>query len=108
MNRMNENTTEIMKKWGKIEEAVETTCTALLKQNRVKKKEWMTEEILIMIEEGRKYKNKNIPKYREIHRIIRTKIKETKEIYDKYNGLTTGLLHANGSFILEQTQILKI
>lgn len=95
MDRMNENTTEIMKKHGKSEETVETTCPALLKQNRVKKKEWMTEEILIMMEEGRKYKNKNVPKYREIHRIIRTKIKETKEKYDKYNGLSTGLFLAN-------------
>lgn len=138
LNRINEHTIEVTKKWNEIEQAIQKTCPALLKQDRVGKKEWMTEEILDMMEERRKYKNRDITKYREIHGKIKTKIRDAKEKwlsdkcteieqyekrYDyhnmhkkikemtnkrKYNNLTTGIYDYNGNLISEPTEILKV
>lgn len=45
------------------------------------KKEWMTQDILNLMEERRKHKNKNQNQYKQIHRTIRKKIKEAKELW---------------------------
>ena len=50
-----------------------------LKPTYHKKKEWMTEEILQLMDTRRKYKNRNPDKYRETHGKIKLKIREAKE-----------------------------
>ncbi|KAL1446457.1 hypothetical protein WDU94_005636 [Cyamophila willieti] len=53
----------------------------LLNDSRIKKHKWMTDEILDMIEERRKFKNKDVTRYKQIHKEIRRKVKEAKETW---------------------------
>lgn len=76
---INDNTSDIREKWEKTREAIQKTCATFLKRDKQAKTEWITEEIIDMMDERRKYKNKNGVKYRQIHNIIRTKIREAKE-----------------------------
>lgn len=46
-----------------------------------KKQEWMTLEILGLMDTRRKHKNNDISKYKEIHTPIRKEIREAKEKY---------------------------
>lgn len=50
-----------------------------LKPSKPKKHQWMTDEILYMMDERRRYKGTNIEKYREIQRNIRKEIRVAKE-----------------------------
>ncbi|XP_037931287.1 craniofacial development protein 2-like [Teleopsis dalmanni] len=48
-----------------------------------KKEVWMTDEILALIDERSRYKNKNNRKYKDIHRSIRVLIRKAKEEFHK-------------------------
>ncbi|CAG9837494.1 unnamed protein product [Diabrotica balteata] len=76
---INENTADIIERWDKSREAIQTTCATLLKRDRRKNKEWMSDEIVDKMDERRKFKNKNAEKYQQIHKTIRTKIRQAKE-----------------------------
>lgn len=134
---INENTTDIREKWDKIKYTIQATCTTYLKRDKVKKKEWMTDEILNMMEERRQHKNKNEAEYRKTHNTIRTKIREAKgkwlsekctEIercemkYDYHNMHTKikeltnkhksrsssmSIMDANGSLVSEPSKVLE-
>ncbi|CAG9832495.1 unnamed protein product [Diabrotica balteata] len=66
-------------KWSEIKKDIRTSSTKFLLPDKRKKKDWMTAEILDMMEERRIYKTKDTAKYRETHRQIRAEIRKTKE-----------------------------
>lgn len=85
------------------------------------RKEWMTQEILKLMEERRKYKNNDHETYTRIHRVIRKKIKQAKEtwlqesckeiehlqsIHDDYN-LHKKLKEHSGIYRKKQVSILR-
>lgn len=51
----------------------------MLKPERIKRKPWITNEILDLMDERRRLKNIDAQKYRTIHKEIQKKIKEAKE-----------------------------
>lgn len=51
----------------------------MLKPERIKRKPWITNEILDLMDERRRLKNTDAQKYRTIHKEIQKKIKEAKE-----------------------------
>ena len=56
-----------MEKWNKAKQTIGNIYEEQLKPTYHKKKEWMTEEILQLMDTRRKYKNSNPDKYRETH-----------------------------------------
>lgn len=52
-----------------------------LTKTKRRKTEWITNEILKMMEERRKYKSQDKNKYNEIRREIRNKIRQAKDKY---------------------------
>ena len=58
---------------------LETPVKNHLKRTRLKKKEWMTDEILTLMDQRRILKNKNTEEYRSLHKTIKRKIKAAKE-----------------------------
>lgn len=80
----NVNNTNIEDAWEKIKnKTVKVEQEIIGYGNRIAKKEWMTEEILAMMDHRRLYKNNNIEKYKEIDREIRNKIRAAKEEWMK-------------------------
>jgi len=57
----------------------EISRTYLKSDKNVKKKSWMTDEILHLMNKRRKVKNKNDREYENIHRQIQNKIREAKQ-----------------------------
>ncbi|CAG9772519.1 unnamed protein product [Ceutorhynchus assimilis] len=57
--------------------------------NKDKKEDWMTDEILKLMNERRKYKAKNNTCYKKLQSKIRIKIREAKETYfsERYNEI---------------------
>lgn len=53
----------------------------LQKKEHGRCKSWLTQEILEMIEQRRKYRKWNSDKYREIHNLMRNKIREAKNTW---------------------------
>lgn len=45
------------------------------------KQKWMTEEILILMDERRQYRQNNREEYKRLHRLIQTKIRQAKTKY---------------------------
>ncbi|CAH1224416.1 unnamed protein product [Diabrotica balteata] len=73
---------DVNKKWCNIKNTLlKPAQESLIEHKSQAKKHWMTEEILLLMEERRKYKGKYLQKYKEIQRIIKEKIKTAKEIY---------------------------
>lgn len=67
--------------WADVKKALTSATEKHLKpEKHVKKKEWMTTEILGLMEERRLAKN-NTEKYKQIERVINKKIKEAKELW---------------------------
>lgn len=65
--------------WGKISDIVaDVTRTKLGYRNTVGRRKWMNDEILVLMDERRKYKNKDDIKYKNIQKIIRSKIRMAK------------------------------
>ncbi|XP_072384650.1 uncharacterized protein [Diabrotica undecimpunctata] len=74
----NRNTDNVENKWMEIEKALMTAGEGSLAPSKIKKKEWMTNEILHLMEERRRNKT-NKTKYKEVNREIKRKIREAKE-----------------------------
>ena len=73
-----------MEKWNKAKQTIGNIYEEQLKPTYHKKKEWMTEEILQLMDTRRKYKNRNPDKYRETHGKIKLKIREAgKELVER-------------------------
>uniref|UniRef100_A0A8D8Z4U1 Craniofacial development protein 2 n=1 Tax=Cacopsylla melanoneura TaxID=428564 RepID=A0A8D8Z4U1_9HEMI len=116
-----------------LSKAVEDIKDKFLKTERKQHKSWMTEEILLMMEERRKHKN-NVSTYKLLDRDIQRKIREAKqkeldekcheierlqqkydefnvhkkvrEITGKYKKRTVGkLVNDNGDLIVDQESI---
>lgn len=85
----------IEEKWIEFKTITNNLIRSKLKYDRpVKRQSWMTNDILDLMEERRRYKNRNDTKYKELHRELRKKIRQTKaewfskecteiEMYDK-------------------------
>lgn len=63
--------------------AMVSTGNEVLKpeKDRIKKKDWMTDKILDLIQQRRRWKNKDEARYREIYRQIRFEVKKAKETW---------------------------
>lgn len=78
VNRMEDKNIE--ERWNTLKEVLtEFNVHELLQEKRDKNKIWMTEEILKIMDERRKFKNKDNDKYKELHDKIRRKVKQAKE-----------------------------
>lgn len=51
------------------------------KSKKEEKQEWMTDEILKMMEKRRKLKDRNVNEYNKLHKNLIRKIKEAKKIW---------------------------
>ncbi|XP_072402422.1 uncharacterized protein [Diabrotica undecimpunctata] len=71
ISKILKNNNEPLEKWSEIKEEIRTSSSKFLLPDKRKKKDWMTAEILDMMEERRIYKTKDTAKYRETHRRIR-------------------------------------
>ncbi|XP_030751542.1 uncharacterized protein LOC115879046 [Sitophilus oryzae] len=66
--------------WSKIKNVCNLVADNMLKPEKgTKKQQWMTEEILDLMEERRKHRNKNERTYKKINNKINKEIKEAKE-----------------------------
>lgn len=63
----------------KLNNTVETIKREMLKPDRVKRKSWMKEGILQLMEKRRGLINNSPEKYRKINKVIKKEIRETKE-----------------------------
>lgn len=70
---------EPLQKWNKITEIFRDTSQRHLKRSSMKKKQWMTDEILTLMEQRRTLKNRNREEYHSVHIKIKKKIKNAKE-----------------------------
>ena len=78
--RKNQDEENVNTKWSNIKNTMLVIGKQELNQEaRENKKEWMTKEILEMIERRRKAKVGNKQRYKELHRQIQKKVKEAKE-----------------------------
>lgn len=77
------------------------TALEALKYNKATepRKEWITSEIIIMIDEVRKFKNASTPKhklkYRELRNLIIRKSKEEMKAYIAYDAYEAEMQHIN-------------
>lgn len=70
----------IDEKWNVIKAVINDVSTEKLKTGeRVKLKPWMTDEILDLMDQRRKFKNKDEVMYHTLQRNIRSKIRQAKE-----------------------------
>lgn len=79
--KVNEMSHENKKELEKLEKTIETTSQTHLKNENEKKKEWMTDEILKLMQERRKVKNTDASKYRRLHFKIKEEIRMAKEAW---------------------------
>lgn len=109
-------------KWMKIRETIITTQQETIpKAENRKKQKWMTEEILTLMDERRRCKNRDNIKYREIQTTIKQKIRLAKEKwmaercteieelekkYDSFN-LHKKVKEVTGNTKVRQASILK-
>lgn len=79
-----QNCRNINEKWCRIKSALLEPSLDILKTEKTTgKKEWITSEIINLMEKRRSYKGKNEQQYKETQRILRTKIRKAKEDYYK-------------------------
>jgi len=64
--------------WSQIRKVITDTAEKHLKADKKQHKEWMTNEILELIEERRKWQNKDRLKYKEVHRRIQAEVRLAK------------------------------
>ena len=83
IDRTQINTDNINTTWEKIRNIMIETTEHHLKARKVKKKEWMTTEILELMDERRVFKNVNPTEYKRININIQQKIREAKETWMK-------------------------
>ena len=70
---------DVHQQWAKLQTAVEEACEELPKTKRRKKKPWMTENILNLMDDKRKVKNINEHRYQEINKRIHKECLLAKE-----------------------------
>ncbi|XP_060520837.1 uncharacterized protein LOC132698660 [Cylas formicarius] len=75
----NNNEEHINNNWLQFKTEILKTCKEQLSKKTEVRKEWMTTEILGLMDERRTYKNKDLQKYRYLQSKIRSKIREAKE-----------------------------
>ncbi|XP_060527642.1 uncharacterized protein LOC132702840 [Cylas formicarius] len=75
----NNNEEHINNNWLQFKTEILKTCKEQLSKKTEVRKEWMTTEILGLMDERRTYKNKDQQKYRYLQSKIRSKIREAKE-----------------------------
>lgn len=73
--------------WKQIKTSIMTTAQNNLTKKRKAKKEWMTQDILDLMDIRRQHKTKNREKYNKIHKEIRKRIKAAKERWLKESCL---------------------
>ena len=71
--------TETETKWLLIKTEIDKSQKEILTPTRYKNKQWMTEEILDLMEERRQHKNKDNQMYKRVDKQIKSKIKQAKE-----------------------------
>jgi len=72
--------TEMEELWNKIKISITSITQEELKPDKtMKRKEWMTDNILELMEERRQHRNRNSEKYKEQHKRVLRAIKEAKE-----------------------------
>uniref|UniRef100_A0A8D8XFQ8 Craniofacial development protein 2 n=1 Tax=Cacopsylla melanoneura TaxID=428564 RepID=A0A8D8XFQ8_9HEMI len=76
--------TDIEDNWNQMKSTIQTVLSTA-KKGRHKKKKWMTDEILDMMEDRRQYKNSNWEIYRRKNKEIRKKIREAQQLYFEQN-----------------------
>lgn len=77
---LGETDSDVNKFWKTVKEPIlKITTEQITSREKMKKSEWMNNEILQLMEDRRKVKNINIEKYKQIQRTIRRKIREAKE-----------------------------
>lgn len=70
----------VEQKWLHMKNTISSAAREVLgTKESIKRRPWMNDHILILMEERRKYKNKNQVQYREIHKKIKRMIREAKE-----------------------------
>ncbi|KAI5746142.1 hypothetical protein M8J77_000312 [Diaphorina citri] len=121
IQHQNSQTDNIDEKWNNIKATLTTEAENLLKPERNRRKPWMTEELLDLMDERRRWKNIDNQKYRTIHKEIKKKIKEAKEkklleecleieryerMYDSFN-LHKKIKEVTGTHKKKQIGILK-
>ena len=75
-----EDQNEVEKKWGIIKESLNTSLrTVLPNKHAMKKKPWMTDDILMKMEERKKCKNIDSDKYKQLNKEIEKICRQTKE-----------------------------
>lgn len=72
-------THNIEKTWTEMKNAIKNATERLTNTEERSNKPWMTAHILKLMDERRKYKNKDISKYKQVHTVIRKEIKAAKE-----------------------------
>ena len=72
-------TNNVEEQWNEMKTSITTLTYESLTSKKEKKQEWMTDEILHMMEERRKLKGRNVNEYNKLHKSILRKIKEAKE-----------------------------
>lgn len=78
--RENETETEIERTWNFIKyNIVEIQNNTIGTAKNDKKQQWMTDEILDLMNERRKYKTRDISKYKKTNKLIRRKCRDAKE-----------------------------
>ena len=70
---------DVQQQWTKLQTAVDEACEELPKKKRRKKRPWMTENILNLMDERRKYKNVDEHRYQKINKRIRKECLLAKE-----------------------------
>ena len=121
-------------KWQNLERAIKEGNGIIPEREMIARKEWMTEDILRMMDERRQQKGKNENRYRELDRAIKrecTKAKEKwmdencKEVEDldkrdeqrkyekvkeitfkKKRNISTGIKKADGTVVMESEEVL--
>ena len=75
-----EDQNDVEKKWGIIKESLNTSLrTVLPNKHAMKKKPWMTDDILMKMEERKKCKNIDSDKYKQLNKEIEKICRQTKE-----------------------------
>lgn len=75
---------DIEDNWNQMKSTIQKVLSTA-KKERHKKKQWMTDEILDMMDDRRQYKNVNRERYRQKNKEIRKKIREAQQLYFEQN-----------------------
>uniref|UniRef100_A0A8D8SK11 Craniofacial development protein 2 n=1 Tax=Cacopsylla melanoneura TaxID=428564 RepID=A0A8D8SK11_9HEMI len=79
IKHQNAQTENVDEKWENIKTVLIKEGEDLLKPERIRRKPWITDEILDLMDERRRWKNIDVQKYKTTNKEIKKKIKEAKE-----------------------------